>query len=84
MLFRSVRAAHGRLPVPAPAVLKLMEMAQVPIYNAGLVGELVTPTGAAIATELAAHFGEPPALQLQKVGLGAGSKDLALPKILRL
>ena len=80
----TVRAAHGRLPVPAPAVLKLMEMAQVPIYNAGLVGELVTPTGAAIATELAAHFGEPPALQLQKVGLGAGSKDLALPNILRL
>ncbi|MEM6436223.1 MAG: nickel pincer cofactor biosynthesis protein LarC, partial [Cyanobacteria bacterium P01_D01_bin.115] len=80
----TVRAAHGRLPVPAPAVLKLMEMAQVPIYNAGLVGELVTPTGAAIATELAAHFGEPPALQLQKVGLGAGTKDLALPNILRL
>ena len=80
----TVRAAHGRLPVPAPAVLKLMEMAQAPIYNAGLVGELVTPTGAAIATELAAQFGEPPALQLQKVGLGAGSKDLALPNILRL
>ena len=80
----TVRAAHGRLPVPAPAVLKLMEMAQVPIYNAGLSGELVTPTGAAIATELAAQFGEPPPLKLQKVGLGAGNKDLALPNILRL
>ncbi|MEM6839289.1 MAG: nickel pincer cofactor biosynthesis protein LarC [Cyanobacteria bacterium P01_C01_bin.120] len=80
----TVRAAHGRLPVPAPAVLKLMEMAQAPLYNAGLVGELVTPTGAAIATELAAHFGEPPAMQLQKVGLGAGNKDLPLPNLLRL
>ncbi|NEQ47627.1 MAG: nickel pincer cofactor biosynthesis protein LarC [Leptolyngbya sp. SIOISBB] len=80
----TVRAAHGRLPVPAPAVLKLMEMAQVPIYNAGLKGELVTPTGAAIATELAAHFGEPPTMQLQKVGLGAGNKDLPMPNILRL
>ncbi|MEM1309090.1 MAG: nickel pincer cofactor biosynthesis protein LarC [Cyanobacteria bacterium P01_H01_bin.153] len=80
----TVRAAHGRLPVPAPAVLKLMEMAHVPLYNAGLVGELVTPTGAAIATELAAHFGEPPAMQLQKVGLGAGNKDLPLPNMLRL
>jgi len=80
----TVRAAHGRLPVPAPAVLKLMEMAQVPIYNAGLDGELVTPTGAAIATALAAHFGDPPPMQLQKVGLGAGNKDLPLPNILRL
>ncbi|MEM1291764.1 MAG: nickel pincer cofactor biosynthesis protein LarC [Cyanobacteria bacterium P01_H01_bin.162] len=80
----TVRAAHGRLPVPAPAVLKLMEMAQAPIYNAGLAGELVTPTGAAIATELAAHFGEPPSFKLQKVGLGAGTKDLVLPNILRL
>jgi len=80
----TVRAAHGRLPVPAPAVLKLMEMAQVPIYNAGLTGELVTPTGAAIATELATHFGEPPTMQLQKIGLGAGNKDLPIPNILRL
>lgn len=80
----SVRAAHGRLPVPAPAVLKLMEMAAVPIYNAGLTGELVTPTGAAIATELATHFGDPPPMQLRKVGLGAGNKDLPLPNILRL
>jgi uncharacterized protein (TIGR00299 family) protein len=80
----TVRAAHGRLPVPAPAVLKLMEMAQVPIYNAGLTGELVTPTGAAIATELATHFGEPPTMQLQKIGLGAGKKELPIPNILRL
>lgn len=80
----TVRAAHGRLPVPAPAVLKLMEMAQVPIYNSGLRGELVTPTGAAIATELARQFGEPPAMTMHKVGLGAGTKDLAMPNILRL
>lgn len=80
----TVRAAHGRLPVPAPAVLKLMEMAQVPIYNAGLQGELVTPTGAAIATELVHQFGDPPAMTLRKVGLGAGSKDFPMPNILRL
>lgn len=80
----TVHAAHGRLPVPAPAVLKLMEMGQVPIYNSGLQGELVTPTGAAIATELAVQFGAPPAMQLQKVGLGAGNKNLPIPNILRL
>ena len=80
----TVRAAHGRLPVPAPAVLKLMEMAQVPVYNAGLQGELVTPTGAAIATELASQFGDPPAMTLRQVGLGAGDKDFPMPNILRL
>jgi uncharacterized protein (TIGR00299 family) protein len=80
----TVRAAHGRLPVPAPAVLKLMEMAQVPIYGSRLQGELVTPTGAAIATTLAQQFGPPPAMTLHKVGLGAGSQDLTLPNILRL
>jgi len=80
----TVRAAHGRLPLPAPAVLKLMEMAEVPLYNSGLQGELVTPTGAAIATELAGHFGDPPPMKLRKVGLGAGNRNLAIPNILRL
>ena len=80
----TVRAAHGRLPVPAPAVLKLMAMAQVPIYSNGLSGELVTPTGAAIATTLSTEFGEPPPMVLQQVGLGAGSRSCALPNMLRL
>ena len=55
-----VKAAHGWLPVPAPAVLKLLEQHQVPLYSNGLDGELVTPTGAAIATTLAQTFGDPP------------------------
>ncbi|MCY7275137.1 MAG: DUF111 family protein, partial [Phormidesmis sp. CAN_BIN44] len=42
----TIRAAHGRLPVPVPAVLKLYEMRQVPIYSNGIDRELVTPTGA--------------------------------------
>jgi len=80
----TVWAAHGRLPVPPPAVLKLWEMRQVPIYSNGIDRELVTPTGAALVTVLASQFGPPPPMQLQKVGLGAGSKDLAIPNILRL
>ncbi|MGQ9869387.1 nickel pincer cofactor biosynthesis protein LarC, partial [Leptodesmis sp.] len=79
-----IRAAHGRLPVPTPAVLKLFEMGQVPIYSNGIEKELVTPTGAAIATTLATQFGPPPPMILHKVGLGAGSRDLSLPNILRL
>jgi hypothetical protein len=80
----TVRAAHGRLPVPVPAVLKLWESRQVPIYSNGIERELVTPTGAALAVTLATEFGSPPAMHLQQVGLGAGSRQLPLPNILRL
>ncbi|HEY9655779.1 MAG TPA: nickel pincer cofactor biosynthesis protein LarC [Crinalium sp.] len=80
----TIRAAHGRLPVPAPAVLKLFELRQVPIYSNGIEREMVTPTGAAIATTLATKFGAPPAMTLLQVGLGAGSIRLPLPNILRL
>jgi hypothetical protein len=80
----TIRAAHGRLPVPAPAVLKLFELHQVPIYSNGIEREMVTPTGAAIATTLATQFGAPPAMTLLQVGLGAGSISLPLPNILRL
>ncbi len=80
----TVRAAHGHLPVPVPAVLKLWELRQCPVYSNGIEMELVTPTGAAIATTLATNFGAPPPMTLQKVGLGAGSKDLPIPNILRL
>lgn len=79
-----VKAAHGWLPVPAPAVLRLLQMAQVPIYSNGLEKELVTPTGAAIATTLAQQFGPPPAMVLQQVGLGAGGRELPIPNVLRL
>lgn len=80
----TVRAAHGRLPVPTPAVLKLCESRRVPIYSNGVERELVTPTGAAIVTTLAVRFGAPPALTLHRVGLGAGTRKLPIPNILRL
>ncbi len=79
-----IKAAHGKLPVPVPAVVKLWESREVPIYSNGIAQELVTPTGAAIATTLATSFGSPPAMTIEKIGLGAGSRDLAIPNILRL
>jgi pyridinium-3,5-bisthiocarboxylic acid mononucleotide nickel chelatase len=79
-----VKAAHGQLSVPVPAVVKLWQTREVPIYSNGIEKELVTPTGAAIATTLATSFGSPPSMTLQKIGLGAGSRDLAIPNILRL
>ncbi len=80
----TVWAAHGRLSVPVPAVLKLWESRQVPVYHNGIDKELVTPTGAAILVTLAESFGLPPQLQLQKMGLGAGSQELPRANILRL
>jgi hypothetical protein len=80
----TVRAAHGQMAVPVPAVLKLWEMRGCPVYSNGIERELVTPTGAAIATTLAQDFGTPPAMTIQQVGLGAGSRDLPIPNILRL
>ena len=79
-----VRAAHGQIPVPVPAVLKLWEMRSCPVYSNGIDKELVTPTGAAIATTLVRSFGSPPPMTLKQVGLGAGSQDLPIPNILRL
>jgi len=80
----TIRAAHGCLAVPVPAVLKLWEMRGCPVYSNGIERELVTPTGAAIATTLATDFGSPPAMTIKRVGLGAGSRDLPIPNILRL
>ncbi len=80
----TIWAAHGRLPVPVPAVLKLFEKSQVPVFYNRIDRELVTPTGAAIVTTLAHHFGHPPAMTLQKVALGAGTQELPIPNILRL
>jgi uncharacterized protein (TIGR00299 family) protein len=81
----TVRAAHGVLPVPAPATLKLLEMANAPVApsTSDRPMELVTPTGAAIVTELAAF--ERPAMHVERVGHGAGGRDPeGWPNVLRL
>jgi pyridinium-3,5-bisthiocarboxylic acid mononucleotide nickel chelatase len=80
----TIWAAHGRLPVPVPAVLKLFEKANVPVFYNSIDRELVTPTGAAIVTTLAHHFGHPPEMTIQKIALGAGTQELPIPNILRL
>lgn len=75
--------AHGIIPLPAPAVMALLEGAKLAPSN--LPGELITPTGAALLKTFLAEEGfSPPAFTLLKTGLGAGSKDLPIPNILRL
>jgi pyridinium-3,5-bisthiocarboxylic acid mononucleotide nickel chelatase len=69
-----IRTAHGLLPVPAPATAELLKGA--PLYTSGIAKELVTPTGAAIATTLATRYAEIPQMKLEAIGYGAGSADL--------
>lgn len=80
----TVKASHGELSVPVPAVVRLWESRHVPVYSNGLEKELVTPTGAALMVTLAASFGAFPAMRVEKVGFGAGNRRLSLPNVLRL
>lgn len=78
-----VKTAHGLLPVPAPATVELLRGA--PTFSSGILRELVTPTGAAIASSLATRYAEMPRMTLRAVGYGAGAADLAeKPNVLRL
>ena len=78
-----VKTAHGLLPVPAPATAELLRGA--PTHSSGIQRELVTPTGAAIATTLATRYAEIPPMTLRAIGYGAGTADLAeKPNVLRL
>jgi pyridinium-3,5-bisthiocarboxylic acid mononucleotide nickel chelatase len=74
----TVRAEHGVLPNPAPAVVALLARAGAPTYGLDLPFELTTPTGAAILTTVAAaRFGPMPAMHLTAVGYGAGGRTMA-------
>lgn len=68
-----VEAAHGPLPLPAPATLELLRGAA--LYGVEVETELVTPTGAAVVAALADGYGPLPALRLEAVGYGAGARD---------
>jgi pyridinium-3,5-bisthiocarboxylic acid mononucleotide nickel chelatase len=77
------KAAHGVLPLPAPATLGLLAGAR--LVGVETQAELVTPTGAAIAAVLVDEWGTLPPLTLERVGYGAGTADLAdRPNVVRL
>jgi hypothetical protein len=78
----SVRSAHGRLPLPAPATIELLR--GVPTYPAEVRFETVTPTGAALLASLCEGFGPMPPLVPVAQGFGAGDdRDVPLPNVLR-
>lgn len=79
----TVKTKHGILPIPAPATAELLK--GVPIYSGDVRTELCTPTGAAIISHYADRFTKLPDIIVDKIGYGAGEKDLEnTPNILRL
>jgi len=70
----TVRSAHGRLPNPAPATLRLLE--GIPTYGRDVRVELTTPTGAALLAALATSFGPMPAMTVASSGFGGGTAEL--------
>jgi pyridinium-3,5-bisthiocarboxylic acid mononucleotide nickel chelatase len=77
------KMAHGILPVPAPATVRLLQGA--PTYSNGVQRELVTPTGAAIVATLCDTFGAQPVMSVSAVGYGAGTADLERqPNVMRI
>ncbi|MGI6082345.1 MAG: nickel pincer cofactor biosynthesis protein LarC [Limnochordia bacterium] len=77
-----VRAAHGTIPVPAPATLEILR--GVPVYSMGVRGELTTPTGAAILKTVVSEYGPWPQMTVDKIGYGLGTKHFSIPNVLRL
>ncbi len=81
----TVDSAHGHFPVPAPATLRLLSEKGAPFYSGRIQQELVTPTGALIATEYATSFEPLPPMTAERVGYGAGDRDFAdVPNVLRI
>jgi hypothetical protein len=76
-----VQCQHGIIPVPAPAAIELLQ--GMTMYGSEHEGETVTPTGAAIVSTLAEACGPMPEMTIVKVGYGAGTREFAVPNVLR-
>ena len=79
-----IECAHGTMSVPVPATSEIFTGANVKFRQIDVDTELVTPTGAAIIAELADEFTTLPAMTTEKIGWGAGYKDLKIPNILKV
>ncbi|MBW2592513.1 MAG: nickel pincer cofactor biosynthesis protein LarC [Deltaproteobacteria bacterium] len=78
-----VECSHGTIPVPSPATLAILK--GIPTYGTDIPCELVTPTGAAIITCLAQSFDNRPEMVIEKIGYGAGTREIkSRPNLLRI
>ena len=80
----TIRCQHGILPIPVPATSNIVCTHKLPLSILPVQGELVTPTGAAIAAAIATSFTLPETFQINKIGVGAGKRNYEVPGILRV
>lgn len=78
-----VRCQHGVIPVPVPAVVNIAQANQLPLHLTETEGELVTPTGAAIAAAIRTKEQLPESFVIKKTGIGAGKRTYDRPSLLR-
>ena len=78
-----VDTRHGRLPVPAPAVLAMLTGGGIPLVTEEIPCELVTPTGIGLAKTLVKSFGPMPAMKIERAGYGFGKRDTGRLNALR-
>ena len=79
----TVRCQHGVIPVPVPAVVNIVQEKGLSLQITDVEGELVTPTGAAIAAAVQTSDHLPEEFVIEKIGIGAGKRQYACPGILR-
>ena len=79
-----IECAHGTISVPVPATSEIFASSNVKFRQIDIDTELVTPTGAAIISELASEFSTLPAINVEKIGWGVGKKELKIPNILKV
>lgn len=79
----TIRCQHGILPVPVPAVVRILQMNHLTLRLTGVRGELVTPTGAAIVAAIKSGEELPEQFTIQKIGMGGGKREYERPSILR-
>ena len=79
----TVRCQHGILPIPVPAVAQIASAHALPMHIAPIRGELVTPTGAALAAAIRTDHHLPEQFEIRKIGMGAGKRDYETAGFLR-
>ena len=79
----TVHCQHGELPVPVPAVVNIAQASGIPLRMTDTKGEMITPTGIAIAAALRTREKLPQEYTIEKIGIGLGKRDFGRPNILR-
>ena len=78
-----IKCQHGMLPVPVPAVMEMLKMSKIPYITEDINTELVTPTGIALIKSLCSEYGVMPPMEIEKVGYGAGKREIGRFNALR-